>query len=109
MKSRTTWLAAAAIAATLVDLRLADAAAFATPQDEIAKAEYRWKQSPHGAMLERILPPAVEPKQFPEPRSEGARLALTYCVQCHYLPNPAMPELDTAEIIRFLQRHGRAR
>ncbi len=41
-------------------------------------------------MLERILPPAVEPAQLPEPRSAGARLAATYCVQCHYLPNPAM-------------------
>lgn len=58
--------------------------------DEVAKAEYRWAQSPHGPLLERILPPAVEPNQLPEPRSEGARLAVTYCVQCHYLPNPAM-------------------
>ena len=60
------------------------------PEREIAKAEYRWQRSPHGAMLERILPPTVEPKRLPEPRSEGARLAVTYCVQCHYLPNPAM-------------------
>ena len=58
--------------------------------DEIAAAKHRWAQSPHGAMLERILPPAVEPAQLPEPRSAGARLAATYCVQCHYLPNPAM-------------------
>jgi len=60
--------------------------------DEVAAAEYRWRQSPHGAMLERILPPAVEPRRLPEPKSEGARLAVTYCVQCHYLPNPAMHE-----------------
>ena len=58
--------------------------------DEVEKARYRWEQSPHGAMLERILPPALEPAQLPEPRSDGARLAATYCVQCHYLPNPAM-------------------
>lgn len=65
-------------------------AAIAAPADEIAKAEYRWERSPHGALLERILPPTVEPKYLPEPHSEGARLAVTYCVQCHYLPNPAM-------------------
>ena len=66
------------------------AAQAGAPQDEIAKAEYRWRQSPHGALLERILPPTVDPKQLPAPQSEGARLAATYCVQCHYLPNPAM-------------------
>jgi len=58
--------------------------------DEVAAAKYRWAHSPHGAMLERILPPAVEPAQLPEPRSTGARLVATYCIQCHYLPNPAM-------------------
>ena len=81
-------------AALLVGAHVAGAAApslpAGAPQGEIAKAEYRWERSPHGAMLERILPPTVEPKQLPEPRSEGARLAATYCVQCHYLPNPAM-------------------
>ena len=66
------------------------AAPTAAMADEIANAEYRWKQSPQGAMLERILPPAVAPDQLPEPRSAGARLAGAYCVQCHYLPNPAM-------------------
>jgi cytochrome c5 len=66
------------------------AAYTAAAADEIAAAKYRWAQSPHGAMLERILPPAVEPAQLPEPRSLGARLVATYCVQCHYLPNPAM-------------------
>jgi len=66
------------------------AAQTAAAADEIANAEYRWKQSPQGAMLERILPPAVAPDQLPEPSSTGARLVTTYCVQCHYLPNPAM-------------------
>lgn len=60
--------------------------------DEVAKAERRWQQSPQGAMLERILPPTVAPERLPEPNSEGARLAVAYCVQCHYLPNPAMHE-----------------
>ena len=79
---------------TTIDARAASAATPAAragaPENEIAKAEYRWQQSPHGALLERILPPTVEPKNLPEPRSEGARLTTTYCVQYHYLPNPAM-------------------
>ena len=41
-------------------------------------------------MLERILPPSIEPGQLPEPRSEGARLTARYCIQCHYLPSPQM-------------------
>ena len=93
MKSRITWLMATA-AAFLLGAQVAAAAGptlpAGTPENEIAKAEYRWRQSPHGAMLERILPPTVDPKQLPAPQSEGARLAATYCVQCHYLPNPAM-------------------
>lgn len=53
-------------------------------------ARGQWSQSPHGRMLERILPPSITPAQLPEPRSAGARLAARYCVQCHYLPNPQM-------------------
>ncbi len=68
-------------------------AAFATgapaaESPDIAKARYLWSQSPHGRMLERILPRVVEPGQLPEPKSEGARLAAQYCVQCHALPDP---------------------
>lgn len=55
-----------------------------------AEMQYRWKQTPHAAMLERLLPPAIEPSQLPEPQSEGARLTEKYCVQCHYLPSPRM-------------------
>lgn len=73
---------------TAAFVALAVPAAAAT--DEIAVANYRWAQSPQGAMLERILPPAVAPKQLPDADSEGARLVVTYCVQCHHLPNPAM-------------------
>lgn len=58
--------------------------------DEIAEARKRWESSPHGPMLERILPPTFEARQLPEPASRGARLTLRYCVQCHNLPNPAM-------------------
>ena len=58
--------------------------------DEISDARQRWESSPHGPMLERILPPTFDAKQLPEPTSEGARLTLRYCVQCHNLANPAM-------------------
>lgn len=57
---------------------------------ETAQARAHWAQSPHGRMLERILPPAMEPQQLPEPHSAGAKLTARYCVQCHYLPNPQM-------------------
>jgi len=55
-----------------------------------AQAKKRWAESPHGPMLERILPPTFEPRQLPAPKSRGAQLVLRYCVQCHNLPNPAM-------------------
>jgi hypothetical protein len=58
--------------------------------DEIADARKRWAESPHGPMLERILPPTFEARQLPEPQSPGAQLTTRYCVQCHNLPNPAM-------------------
>ena len=58
--------------------------------DEIAEAKKRWESSPHGPMLERILPPTFAAKQLPQPKSAGARLVIAYCVQCHNLPNPAM-------------------
>jgi cytochrome c5 len=58
--------------------------------DDISEAKKRWAGSPHGPLLERILPPTFEPVQLPEPGSAGAQLVLAYCVQCHNLPNPAM-------------------
>ena len=64
--------------------------AVAAGAPEVARAQYLWSQSPHGRMLERILPPSIEPAQLPEPQSAGARLTTRYCVQCHYLPNPEM-------------------
>lgn len=50
----------------------------------------QWARTPHGKMLERILPPTVTPAELPEPHSEGARLVARYCVQCHHLPHPPM-------------------
>ena len=58
--------------------------------DEISDARQRWESSPHGPMLERILPPTFALEQLPERESRGGRLVVAYCVQCHNLPNPAM-------------------
>ncbi len=78
-------------AAALIGSATALAQSQAPPHaPEVARAKYLWSQSPHGKLLERILPPAIEPRELPEPRSEGARLTARYCVQCHYLPNPEM-------------------
>jgi cytochrome c5 len=65
---------------------------FVTPLlgDEVAEARKRWQASPHGPMLERILPPTFDAAQLPQRKSQGARLVVAYCVQCHNLPNPAM-------------------
>jgi hypothetical protein len=65
-------------------------APLAAPGDEVSEARQRWAESPHGPMLERILPPGFEPRMLPEPGSRGAKLTLRYCTQCHNLPNPAM-------------------
>jgi hypothetical protein len=58
--------------------------------DGVDRAPAAWAGSPHAAMLSRILPPAMEPAQLPDPTSPGARLTARYCVQCHYLPSPHM-------------------
>jgi hypothetical protein len=58
--------------------------------DEVSEAKKRWETSPHGPLLERILPPTFDASQLPAPDSRGARLTLRYCVQCHNLANPAM-------------------
>ena len=88
--ARRCWLAA--LAAVLFAAPAKAQNAVDTP--EIAKAKYLWSKSPHGKMLERILPPAITPQDLPDPSSEGAQLAARYCVQCHYLPNPRMHSGD---------------
>jgi cytochrome c2 len=72
----------------------------------VERAKYLWAQSPHGRMLERILPPSIEPRQLPEPGSDGARLTARYCVQCHYLPNPQMHTADkwATTVVRMVWR-----
>src|SRR5467141_448756 len=79
-----------AIARTRFELLFLVALALPAAADEIAAARKRWAESPHGPLLERILPPSFEEPQLPQPRSRGARLTVRYCVQCHNLPNPAM-------------------
>ncbi len=69
---------------------LAAALAFAAAADDMEDAKRRWAESPHGPMLERILPPTFDARDLPEPGSAGAALTRRYCVQCHNLPNPAM-------------------
>ncbi len=56
----------------------------------VNEAKQRWAESPHGPMLERILPPTFAASELPDRGSAGARLVVQYCVQCHNLPNPAM-------------------
>ena len=85
----------------------ATAAEIASPASpEVARARYLWSQSAHGRMLERILPPSTEPRELPEPDSEGARLTARYCVQCHYLPSPQMHSGDkwTTIVVRMVWR-----
>jgi cytochrome c2 len=83
-------ISAFALAAVLV-------AAHARAQDTsqlVAQAKKRWAESPHGPMLERILPPTFGLTGLPAPKSRGGRLVLQYCVQCHNLPNPAMHQAE---------------
>lgn len=77
---------AAALAVALAAVAATD------PGQAVDEAKRRWADSPHGPMLERILPPYYEVAQLPQPGSRGAELTVQYCVQCHNLPNPAMHE-----------------
>jgi hypothetical protein len=72
----------------------------------VDRARYLWSRSPHGRMLERILPPSIEPRDLPEPDSEGAKLTARYCVQCHHLPSPQMHTADkwTTTVVRMVWR-----
>src|SRR6184192_969276 len=81
-----------ATAARLFSALLAAGLALAAAADEIGEARKRWAESPHGPLLERILPPTYDARDLPEPGSPGAALTQRYCVQCHNLPNPAMHE-----------------
>src|SRR5262249_46005410 len=71
-------------------LLLATAASAQDSSQLISDSKKRWSESPHGPMLERILPPTVTLDELPGTKWGGARLLVQYCVQCHNLPNPAM-------------------
>ncbi len=81
---------------------VAAAASVAEYERSVNDARNRWADSPHGPMLERILPPTFEPAQLPQPASRGAALVVQYCVQCHNLPNPAMH--DAAKWPKVVER-----
>lgn len=102
------WLAALALAACAAPGMAASASSLETgnEDDGVTRAKHLWSQSPHGKMLERLLPPSIAPQQLPEPRSEGAQLTARYCVQCHYLPNPQMHTADkwTTTVVRMVWR-----
>jgi hypothetical protein len=73
-----------------VALAMATTAVAQDSEQLVAQSKKRWADSPHGPMLERILPPTFDTAQLPDKESRGARLVVRYCVQCHNLPNPAM-------------------
>jgi len=77
-------VARSSLAALLLCLALP---VLATEED---RARRNWAESPHGPMLERIIPPGFTAAMLPEPASRGAQLTRRYCVQCHNLANPAM-------------------
>lgn len=84
------WIAVLPVALLFV----AAAASAQDPARLVEQAKKRWAESQHGPMLERILPPTFDARQLPEANSQGARLAVQYCVQCHNLPNPAMHQAE---------------
>lgn len=96
------WLAILALVACAAPAAEGERAA----GNEVDRARYLWSRSPHGRMLERILPPSIEPRQLPEAASEGAKLTARYCVQCHYLPSPQMhtPDRWTTTVVRMVWR-----
>ncbi len=41
-------------------------------------------------MMHGVLPPGIKAENLPDPGSNGAKLLVRYCSQCHNLPSPAM-------------------
>lgn len=41
-------------------------------------------------MMSGIVPPGIKPGDLPDTGSEGAKLVVKYCAQCHDLPSPLM-------------------
>src|SRR5882672_3524950 len=66
------WALRVAIARMRFELLLLVAVALPAAADEIADAKKRWAESPHGPLLERILPPTFEERQLPHPAMHHA-------------------------------------
>jgi cytochrome c5 len=98
------------VACLLIFAGVASAASVSDHERSVDDARKRWAESPHGPMLERILPPTFAPAQLPQSASRGATLVVQYCVQCHNLPNPAMhnaakwPGIVDRMVVRMLGR-----
>ena len=64
------------------------------------------------AMMSRMmgaqLPPGIDPQDLPDSRSEGARLFVRYCTQCHNLPSPGMHVAEKwPRVVDRMNRHMR--
>ena len=94
------------VAASLAGFVVLPMLAAGSMASEVEQAKRLWAKSPHGAMLARILPPTLQPRELPDPESQGARLTVRYCVQCHHLVNPAMhtPERWKSVVERMVWR-----
>jgi cytochrome c2 len=60
-------------------------------------------------MMPDLVPPGVRPEDLPDPNSQGARLLVYYCTQCHNLPSPSMHTAEEwpAVVDRMLGRMSR--
>ncbi len=64
-------------------------------------------------MMPELLPPGVTPENLPDPKSQGAKLLVRYCHQCHNLPSPSMhsaeewPDIATRMFYRMEMMSGR--
>lgn len=50
-------------------------------------------------MMPGMLPPGIKPESLPERNSQGAKLLIRYCTQCHDLPSPYMHAAEEWPII----------
>ncbi len=63
----------------------------ATPMTTVSQAaEQNSMQQMMHRMMSGVVPPGIKPADLPDRSSEGAKLVVTYCAQCHDLPTPLM-------------------
>jgi cytochrome c2 len=60
-------------------------------------------------MMPDLVPPGVSPENLPDPNSQGAKLLVRYCAQCHNLPNPSMHSAEDWPVVadRMIRRMSR--